>query len=79
MKTKQEKIFNVPMDVCIDVFKVLFENDIEFNLIGIKEQQNSMVIKIPAQIDPLIFQQGVENIENILRDYKSYLTGYSGK
>lgn len=77
MKTEQERVFNIPMDVCLDVFKVLLENGMAFSLVGIKEQQNSVVIKIPAQGNPSVFQKGTENIENILRDYKSYLKGYS--
>ena len=30
MNTIQEKIFNVPTDVCLDIFKVLLENKVEF-------------------------------------------------
>jgi len=78
MNTIQEKIFNVPVDICLDIFKVLLENRVEFELIGIKEKQNSLVIKILPHSDFSFYVKMIENIESILRDYKSYLNGGSG-
>lgn len=71
------KHYKIPLDVLMDILRILFGNKIKHKIIGIRERENMIILQAQFQItDNNISAE--ENIEGILKDYSEYMKGILG-
>ncbi len=68
----KRKEINVPLDVLIDVSKIITETEMENTITGISENRNVIQIALSYPDGLSYYQKAIENIESILSDYKHY-------
>jgi CRISPR/Cas system CMR-associated protein Cmr1 (group 7 of RAMP superfamily) len=73
-KNKNVKIkeINVPVDVLIDISKIILETEMENSIVGISENRSVIQIRITYTEGITYYQKAMENIDSILSDYKYY-------
>ncbi len=65
----------IPMDVFLDIVRILLDNAITWRVEGINEKENSLLIQVSIQPDLLRHRKVMENMQTILSDYRYYLNG----
>lgn len=65
----------IPLDVLMDIVRILLNNAIVWVVEGINEKENSLLIQISIQPQLLRHRKALENIQGILSDYGYYLKG----
>jgi hypothetical protein len=65
----------IPMDVFLDIARILLGNVINWRVEGINEKENSLLIQVSIQPNLLQHRKAMENMQTILSDYGYYLTG----
>lgn len=65
----------IPLDVFMDVVRILLDNALVWQVEGINENENSLLIQVSSQPHLLRHRKAVENLQNILSDYGYYLKG----
>ena len=65
----------IPMDVFLDIARILLGNVINWRVEGINEKENSLLIQVSIQANLLQHRKAMENMQTILSDYGYYLTG----
>jgi len=65
----------IPMDVFMDIVRILLNNVIWWQVESINEKENSLLIQISIQPDLLRHRKAMENMQSILSDYGYYLKG----
>jgi hypothetical protein len=65
----------IPMDVFLDIARILLGNAINWRVEGINEKENSLLIQVSIQPNLLQHRKALENMQTILSDYGYYLTG----
>ncbi len=65
----------IPMDVFMDIVRILLNNAIQWKVESINERENSLLIQVSIQPDLLRHRKAIENMESILSDYGYYLKG----
>ncbi len=63
----------IPMDVFMDIVRILLNNAIRWQVESINEKENSLLIQISIQPDLLRHRKAMENMQSILSDYGYYL------
>lgn len=71
-KNIKQKEINVPVDVLMDVCKIILETEMENRIININENRSIVQLAISYQGGLTFHQKAIENIETILLDYKHY-------
>ena len=66
------KTLTVPLDVLIDVLKIITEMELKNEITAINENKSFIEIKVEYQNGLGFHQRAIENIENILDDYNHY-------
>lgn len=65
----------IPMDVFMDIARILLGNAISWQVEGINEKENSLLIQVSIQPHLLHHRKAKENMLEILSDYGYYLKG----
>ena len=65
----------IPLDVFMDVVRVLLDNVFDWQVEGINEKENSLLIQVSIQPGSARHKKAMENIKNMLSEYGYYLKG----
>ena len=65
----------IPLDVFLDIARILLGNAINWRVEGINEKENSLLIQMSIQSHLSHHRKAMENIQTILSDYGYYLKG----
>ena len=65
----------IPMDVFLDIVRILLDNGITWRVESINEKENSLLIQVSIQPDLLRHRKAMENMQVTLSDYGYYLKG----
>lgn len=65
----------IPLDVFIDVVRVLLDNAFDWQVEGINEKENSLLIQVSIQPGSARHKKAMENIQSMLSEYGYYLKG----
>ena len=71
-KNIKQKEINVPIDILMDVSKIILETELENKITGINENKNIVQITLIYQAGLNYHQKAIENIDTILLDYRHY-------
>ena len=71
-KNVKTREINVPLDVLIDISKIILETEMENSIVGVSENRSVIQIRITYTEGINYYQKALENIESILSDYKHY-------
>jgi hypothetical protein len=71
------RLFIVPMDVMMDILRIILKNGLRHHIEGINEKENTILIRVFPNVNSLYGKEAVRNIAEILTDYGYYLTGNS--
>lgn len=74
-KPIQTSSHTIPMDVFIDIVRILQDNALAWQVEGINEKENSLLIQVSCQPHLLRHRKALENMQSILADYGYYLKG----
>ena len=76
METKQKyliKSYTVPLDVLMDILKIIFKDGLGHSIEGINENEASIILRIYFQPDSNNDKGAKNNIEEILSEYGYYM------
>lgn len=65
----------IPMDVFMDIARILLNNTIQWKVESINEKENSLLIQVSIQLHLSHHRKAMENMKGILSDYGHYLKG----
>ena len=65
----------IPMDVFLDIVRILLDNSIQWQVESINEKENSLLIQVKIQPHLLRHRKAMENMQSILSDFGHYLNG----
>ena len=65
----------IPLDVFMDVVRVLLDNAFDWQVEGINEKENSLLIQVSFQPGSARHKKAMENIQSMLSEYGYYLKG----
>ena len=68
----QAKSHTVPVDVLMDVLSILFNNDIPFQVEGINQDEQSLLIRTNTNAKLSREKKALENIKTLVSDYSYY-------
>ena len=68
----------IPLDLFMDVVRILLDNALNWQVEGINEKENSLLIQISIQSGSDLHRKALENIQTMLSDYGYYLKGSPG-
>ena len=80
METQQKqngRMFIVPMDVLMDVLRIILKNGLRHHFEGINEKENTVLIRVFPNPNSLHSKQAIQNIAEIVSNYGYYLSGNS--
>lgn len=78
METRQKqtgRLFIVPMDVLIDILRIILKNGLRHYIEGINQKENTILIRIFPNPNSPHSNNAIQNIAEIITDYGYYLTG----
>jgi hypothetical protein len=80
METQKQtgRLFIIPADMMMDVLRIILKNGLRHYIEGINERENTILIRVFANVNSLYGKQAVQNIAQILSDYGYYLHGDAG-
>jgi hypothetical protein len=65
----------IPIDVLLDIIRILFNNRLHWQVEGINEQEGTLLVQISQQQSNPKHQKALQNIIGILGDYNYYVKG----
>ncbi len=68
----KRKEINVPLDIMIDITKIIIETEMESMITGLNESKNTIQIIITFPDGLNYYNKALDNIDSILNDYKHY-------
>jgi hypothetical protein len=68
----QAKSHTVPEDMVMDIFSILFSNDIPFQVEGINELERTLLIRTSINAKLSHHKKALENVNSLLLDFKYY-------
>jgi len=69
------KSYTIPMDVFIDIMRILLTYKIRNQIEAINETQNSLILRIEIIQTDSTHQKVIENLEDVLSEYGYYING----
>lgn len=81
METKQKqtgRLFIVPVDMLMDILRIILKNGLHHYIEGINERENAILLRVFASANSLYGKHAVQNIAQLLSDYGYYLNGDGG-
>ena len=73
-KTQQHS-YTIPMDMYMDILRILLPNKIRNYVETLNERENSIILRIETVPGNFRHKQAIENLEEILNEYGYYLKG----
>lgn len=67
--------YNVPLDLLLDVLKIIFDNKLDYRISGINEKQSSILLNIAIKEGLADYKNAIDNIDTLLSDYGYYMYG----
>jgi hypothetical protein len=68
----KQKEITVPLDVMIDIAKIIVETEMESTITGLNENKNTVQIMLGFPEELNYYKKALDNIDSILTDYKYY-------
>ena len=68
----KRKEITVPLDVMMDIAKIIVETEMESAIIGLNENKNTVQIVLAFPEGLNYYKKALDNIDSILADYKHY-------
>lgn len=65
----------IPLDLFLDVVRILLDNALNWQVEGINEKENSLLIQVSIRPASVHHKKALENIQGFLSDYGYYLKG----
>ena len=65
----------IPLDLFMDTVRILLDNALNWQVEGINEKENSLLIQVSIQPGSARHRKAMENIQVFLSDYGYYLKG----
>ena len=65
----------IPLDILLDVFRILLKNNIGHRAEAVNEKESSLLIQISLENNNTVHQKAMQNIEVLLSDYGYFLKG----
>ncbi|MDR6571024.1 hypothetical protein [Chitinophaga ginsengisegetis] len=65
----------IPIDVLLDIIRILFNNRLHWQVEAINEQESTLLVQISQQQGNPKHQKALQNIIGILGDYNYYVKG----
>ncbi|RFS20034.1 hypothetical protein DVR12_20135 [Chitinophaga silvatica] len=65
----------IPIDVLVDIIRILLNNHLNWQVEGINEQEGTLLVQISQQQGNPKHQKALQNIIGILGDYNYYFKG----
>lgn len=77
METQQqtERMFIVPIDVLMDILRIIMKNGLRHHIEGINNKENTILIRVFTNPKSLYSKNAIQNIAQIVSDYGYYLNG----
>lgn len=80
METTTSKPFitsshTIPLDLFMDTARILLDNALNWQVEGINEKENSLLIQVSILPGSARHRKALENIQGFLSDYGYYLKG----
>lgn len=69
------KTYSVPLDILMDVLRILFENNVPNRIKGISVKDNLLWLDVKLSPDHPYRKDIMANIDALLGDYQFYLNG----
>jgi hypothetical protein len=70
--------YTIPLDVLLDIVRILLEYAIQWQVEGINEKENSLLIQVRIQPSLSHQRKALDNMKAVLSDYGHYLRGSPG-
>ena len=67
--------YKIPLELFADILRILFKNKISYQIAGIKERTNVILLKIHFGQDNKLHVKAKENMESLLSDFSEYIGG----
>lgn len=80
METQQKhtgRLFIVPLDVLMDILRIILKNGLRHHIEGINEKENTILIRVFPNANSLHSKDAIRTIAEIVTDHGYYLTGNS--
>jgi hypothetical protein len=80
METQQKqngRMFIVPVDVLMDVLRIILKNGLSHYIEGINQKENTILIRVFPTANSLYGKNAIQNIAEIVTDHGYYLSGNS--
>lgn len=71
-KSIKRKEITVPLDVMMDIAKIILETEMESTIIGLNENKNTVQLLIGFPEGLNYYKKALDNIDGILAEYKYY-------
>ena len=71
----QTSSHTIPMDVFMDIVRILLNSKLDWHVEGINEKENSLLTQVSHQPHLSHHRKALENMQSILADYGYYLKG----
>lgn len=81
METGQKqngRMFIVPMDVLMDVLRIILKNDLRLHIESINPKENTVLIRVFPTANSFHGKDAIQNIAEIVTDHGYYLRGNPG-
>ncbi|MBS1634312.1 MAG: hypothetical protein JST26_00220 [Bacteroidetes bacterium] len=68
----KRKEITVPLDIMMDIAKIIVETEMESTITGLNENKNTVQIILGFPEELNYYKKALDNIDSILNDYKHY-------
>lgn len=69
------KSYTIPLDVFMDIMRVLLSGKVRNQIESINETQNSLILKVEIVSTDPVHQKVIQNMEDVLEEYGYYING----
>ena len=76
--TQMIKSYTIPLDLLLDILKILLGNNISYLIESINENESSLLMQLRFNSSITNHKKAKENIESFLADYGYFLHGSVG-
>jgi len=74
-KNNITKSYTIPLDLLIDILKIVLNNNLDYNIEAINDKESSLLMQISFDQTHINHPKAKENIECFLNDYGHFFYG----
>lgn len=67
------KYYMIPGDLLTDILYIFLESEVKYEIKAVNRDENSILLHLPKEGQPINWPMVVENIDHILSEYRQYL------